>query len=72
MDTVRVKKLEEKEALLRDTFADALLCLERNSEVSMEHIRLVKALAQVWLASKELVECEKKMHPAAIAVKLKD
>ena len=72
MDTVRVKKLEEKEALLRDTFADALLCLERNSEVSMEHIRLVKALAQVWLASRELVECEKRMPPSTVAVKLKE
>ena len=73
MDIVRVKKLEEKEALLRDTFADALLCLERNSEVTIEHMRLVKALAQVWLASKELIECEKKMsHMAAGAVKLKE
>ncbi len=72
MDTMRVKRLEEKECILRDTFAEALLSLERNSEVSMDEIRLMKALAQVWLASKELVECEKRMHPAAAAVKLKE
>ena len=74
MDIVRLKKLEEKEALLRDTFADALLCLERSSEVSVDEIRLMKALAQVWMASRELVECEKKSRPAALAgsVKLKE
>ena len=72
MDTVRLKRLEEKECILRDTFADALLSLERNSEVSMDEIRLMKALAQVWMASRELVECEKKTHPSAAAVKLKD
>ena len=62
MDEVRLKKLEEKEALLRDTFEDALLCLERNSEVSIEHMRLVKSLATIWMASRELIECEKKRH----------
>ena len=72
MDTMRIRKLEEKEELLRDTFADALLCLERNSEVSIDHIRLVKALAQVWLASRELVECERKKHLSSAAVKLKE
>ena len=72
MDAVRLKKLEEKECILRETFADALLGLERNGEVSMSEIRLMKALAQVWLASKELVECERKAHPAAAAIKLKE
>ena len=73
MDTVRLRKLEEKECILRDTFADALLSLERNSEVSLNDIRLMKALAQVWMASRELVECERKAHPAAAnAIKLKE
>ena len=73
MDIARLKKLEEKEALLRDTFADALLCLERSSEVSLDEIRLIKALAQVWTASRELISCERRMHPASLgAVKLKE
>lgn len=72
MDAMRLKRLEEKERVLRDTFADALLSLEENGEVTMTEIRLMKALAQVWLASRELVECEKRMHPAAAAVKLKE
>ena len=72
MDTMRLKKLEEKECILRETFADALLSLERNSEVSMTDIRLMKALAQVWMASRELIECERKAHPAAAAIKLKE
>lgn len=73
MDAVRLKRLEEKECILRETFADALLSLEKSSEVSMTEIRLMKALAQVWLASRELVECEKKSHtPASAAIKLKD
>ena len=72
MDAVRLKKLEEKERILRDTFAEALLSLEKDSEVSINEIRLMKALAQVWLASRELVECERKAHPAAAAIKLKE
>lgn len=73
MDVTRLKRLEEKECILRDTFADALLGLERNSEVSMTDIRLMKALAQVWLASRELVECERKSHHvAAASIKLKE
>lgn len=73
MDVVRIKKLEEKEALLRDTFEDALLGLERNSEVSIEHVKLIKSLAVIWMASHQLIECEKKTHPAAAgAIKLKE
>ena len=72
MDTVRLRKLEEKECILRDTFAETLLGLEKNSEVSMTDIRLMKALAQVWMASRELVECERKSHHASAVVKLKE
>ena len=73
MDAMRLKRLEEKERVLRDTFADALLSLEENGEVTMTEIRLMKALAQVWMASRELVECERKKHGAATAsIKLKE
>lgn len=72
MDTMRVRKLEEKEALLRDTFEDALLELERNSEISVEHIKLVRSLAVVWMAARQVVECEKKLHPSISPLKLKE
>ena len=72
MDAVRIKKLEEKERVLRDTFAEALLSLEKDSEVSINEIRLMKALAQVWMASRELVECERKASPAAASIRLKE
>lgn len=59
MDNVRIKKLEEKEALLRDTFEDALLSLERDSTLSIEDVRLLKSLATIWLACDHLIKCEK-------------
>lgn len=67
MDDVRLKELEKREALLRDTFEDVLLGLERDSEVSVENLKLIRSLAVIWMGAKQLVECEKKIHPTIAA-----
>lgn len=72
MDAVRIRKLEEREALLRETLEDALCSLERNSEITVEHLKMLRGLASVWRAARELVECEKRAHGVAAPIKLKE
>lgn len=72
MDDVRLRKLEEKEALLRDTFEDALLCLERDSVVSVGEIRMLKSLATIWMAASHLLERGRHDERKAGALRIKE